>query len=379
MNISKFKVEYWLNPLDDKAEYNLGSSCCQPVTVEQLLEMTGTDKEGFFQEISSMSLHYGYFEGMPRLKKAIAGLYTDAVSEDMILSVHGGTGANSIVCYALCEQGDNVVSILPNYQQYYSIPEAIGVEVRIFTCDAASGYAIDFDKIRAMVDENTKMINLANPNNPTGYTLTKGQLEELVDIAKSVDAYLVCDEIYRGLSDEYMYSICDLYEKGIATSSTSKVFSSAGTRVGWIVTRDLALKDTLMNMRSYHSICEGPINELIAAIVLENKDLFYKRNKNIVEEARAALYEWIKGQPHFKVACDSKSSTSFICYDFDIPALEFAQGLYEEKQVLVCHGACFEQEHSFRIGYGFGDVDYFKGGLARIGEYVKSLEEKGAI
>jgi len=317
--------------------------------------------------------------GMPRLKAAIAGLYTDIVEPDMVLCVHGGTGANSIVCYTLCEKGDNVVSILPNYQQYYSIPEAMGVEVRRFTCDEASNYAIDFDKIRDMVDENTKMINLANPNNPTGYTLNKEELEKLADIARSVGAYVVCDEIYRGLSDEYMYSICDVYEKGICTSSTSKVFSSAGTRVGWIVTRDMELKDDLMNQRSYNSICEGPINELIAAMVLENKDVFYKRNLAIVNEARQALYKWIGTQPHLKVACDSNSSTSFVYYDFDMPADEFAQGLYDMTGTLVCHGMCFEQEHSFRIGYGFGDVEYFTKGLEKIGDYIKYLEEKGII
>lgn len=379
MDISKFKVEFWLNPLDDKAKYNLGSSCCKPVTVKEFLELTNTDRDGFFKEIESMSLHYGYFEGMPRLKEAIAGLYTDAVTPEMVLCVHGGTGANAIVCHALCEPGSNVVSILPNYQQYYSIPEALGTEVRIFTCDEDSGYAVDFDRIRSMVDENTKMINLANPNNPTGYTLSKADLEELVSIARKVGAYIVCDEIYRGLSDEYMYSICDLYEKGICTSSTSKIFSSAGTRVGWIVTRDLSIHEHLMNHRSYNSICEGPINELIAAIILENKDIFYQRNKTIVEEGRKILKEWVETQPHFFIACDSMSSTSFVYYDFDIPAEEFAQGLYEAKGVLVCHGACFEQEKSFRVGYGFGDGTYFKAGLKQISAYVKELEDQGRI
>ena len=379
MNIDKFKVEYWLNPLDDKAKFNLGSSCCKPVTVNEMLKLTGAGREKFYYELDNMSLHYGYFMGMPRLKEAIAGLYTEAVDPEMVLCVHGGTGANSIVCYTLCEKGDNVVSILPNYQQYYSIPEAMGVEVRYFTCDEASDYAIDFDKIRAMVDENTKMINLANPNNPTGYTLNKEELEELADIARGVGAYVACDEIYRGLSDDYMYSICDVYEKGICTSSTSKVFSSAGTRVGWIVTRDMALKDELMNQRSYNSICEGPINELIAAMILENKDVFYKRNLAIVTEARQALYKWLETQPHLKAACDSNSSTSFIYYDFDIPAEEFARGLYDATGTLVCHGMCFEQEHSFRIGYGFGDVDYFQAGLDKIDEYIKYLEQKGII
>jgi len=204
-------------------------------------------------------------------------------------------------------------------------------------------------------------------------------LEEIVEIARNVGAYVVCDEIYRGLSEEYMYSICDLYEKGIATAGTSKIFSSAGLRLGWIVTRDLSIKETLMNHRSYNSICEGPINEWLGAIVLENKDVFYRRNKAICDAGRAALEEWVRENPHFSIACPSMSSTSYLFYDFDIPAIEFAQGLYDTKSVLVCHGDCFELEHSFRLGYGFGDTEYLKAGLREITAYVKELEDAGRI
>ena len=375
MEIARFELEFWLNPLDDKAKYNFGSSCCKPVTVSEMLALTGTNRDEFFREIENMSLHYGYFEGMPRLKAAIASLYTDAVTPEMVLTVHGGTGANSIVCQALCGSGDNVVCVLPSYQQHYSIPEALGSEVRIFNCGAGEEYRVDLEKIRAMVDENTKMICLTNPGNPTGYRFSKAELEEIASMAANVGAYVLCDEIYRGLADEYMYSICDLYEKGLVTSSTSKVFSSAGTRVGWIVTRDLSIKESLMNCRSYNSICEGAINELIAAVILENKDVFYERNRKIVEEARAALYEWLKGQPHLRLACDSSGPTSYIYYDFDIPAQKFAEDLLAKKGVLVCQGVCFQQEKSFRIGYGFGDANYFKEGLALMGEYIKELEQ----
>ena len=375
MEIARFELEFWLNPLDDKAKYNFGSSCCKPVTVSEMLALTGTNRDEFFREIENMSLHYGYFEGMPRLKAAIASLYTDAVTPEMVLTVHGGTGANSIVCQALCGSGDNVVCVLPSYQQHYSIPEALGSEVRIFNCGAGEEYKVDLEKIRAMVDENTKMICLTNPGNPTGYRFSKAELEEIASMAANVGAYVLCDEIYRGLADEYMYSICDLYEKGIVTSSTSKVFSSAGTRVGWIVTRDLSIKESLMNCRSYNSICEGAINELIAAVILENKDVFYERNRKIVEEARAALYEWLKSQPHLRLACDSSGPTSYIYYDFDIPAQKFAEDLLAKKGVLVCQGGCFQQEKSFRIGYGFGDANYFKEGLALMGEYIKELEQ----
>ena len=69
MNIARFDLEFWLNPLDSVAKYNFGSSCCKPVTVSEMLELTGTDREEFFKEIENMSLHYGWFEGMPRMSQ----------------------------------------------------------------------------------------------------------------------------------------------------------------------------------------------------------------------------------------------------------------------------------------------------------------------
>ena len=66
MNISKFKVEFWLNPLDDKAKYNLGSSCCKPVTVKEFLELTNTDSAAFFTEIENMSRDNADLDWIPR-------------------------------------------------------------------------------------------------------------------------------------------------------------------------------------------------------------------------------------------------------------------------------------------------------------------------
>ena len=57
-----------------------------------------------------------------------------------------------------------------------------------------------------------------------------------------------------------------------------------------------------------------------------------------------------------------------------MPAQKFAEDLLGSKGVLVCQGGCFQQEKSFRIGYGFGDVEYFKAGLARLCEYLRELD-----
>ena len=85
-----------------------------------------------------------------------------------------------------------------------------------------------------------------NPNNPTGALMSEQMLREIVEIARSADAWILCDEVYRHLSQEdgWCPSIVDLYEKGISVSSMSKVFSLAGLRLGWIATHDITVFDS---------------------------------------------------------------------------------------------------------------------------------------
>lgn len=77
-----------------------------------------------------------------------------------------------------------------------------------------------------MVNSNTRLITINNPNNPSGSLIPVELLKQIADIAKSVDAYVLSDEVYRGISEDgsYMPSIVDFYEKGISVGSMSKYF-----------------------------------------------------------------------------------------------------------------------------------------------------------
>lgn len=263
MKIDDFVLENWLNPACDseKNKIYLGGSCVAPMTVEEMFEVTGQDMEDFFRELRKMSLGYPRFEGTPRTKEALSKLYKNVTPDDIIL-VHGGTGANNTVVFSLLEpETDNIISIMPNYQQFHSIPKSIGVEVRDVNLKPEQGYKPDMEAIRKAADSNTKAIMFTNPNNPTGSLMDIKEMKELVGIAEEVGAWIVCDEMYRGLKDEYMASFADLYDKAIVTCSSSKIYSMAGTRVGWIVCRDEEMRKNIFNHRSYDAICGGVFDE----------------------------------------------------------------------------------------------------------------------
>lgn len=157
MKIDTFKVERWMNDYEDDAVYNLGETCIDSLTVGELLELAGEDPDSYLTGLKDTRLTYGHIFGSPELVNGVAGLYRDLKGENVI-PTHGAIGANEMVISAMIESTDNMVCVLPTYQQHYSIPKAIGAEVRILKLRPENDYLPDLDELRSLVDENTKMI-----------------------------------------------------------------------------------------------------------------------------------------------------------------------------------------------------------------------------
>ncbi|NTW03197.1 MAG: aminotransferase class I/II-fold pyridoxal phosphate-dependent enzyme, partial [Oscillochloris sp.] len=235
MKIRDFGVEIWMNRFETRCELNLAETCVASLTIDELLTLAGTTDTDLMAELRPMQLTYGAIEGSVRLRGLIAGTYAHQSPEQIVVT-HGAIGANALVHETLVEPGDRVISVLPTYQQHYSIPESYGADVQILRLREENGFLPDLDELRALATPGTKLIAINNPNNPTGAVMDRTLLEQIVAIARERDAWLLSDEVYRGLGDDgdaTIPAIVDLYEKGISTGSMSKVYSLAGLRLGW--------------------------------------------------------------------------------------------------------------------------------------------------
>ena len=267
-----------------------------------------------------------------------------------------------------------MVSILPTYQQLYSIPASFGAKVEVLPLTNEMGYHPDIAALEKLVTPGTKMICINNPNNPTGALMSRKTLEAIAAIAKRVGAYVLCDEVYRSLTqeDEYQTSIVEVYEKGISISSMSKVFSLAGLRLGWIASRAPEVISACLVHRDYDLISCGLFDEALAAVALRHADVLLARNRGIVRENLAILDEWVKNEPHIRYTKPQAGTTALLCYDFDIPSYEFCKRMYEETGAFVTPGDCFEQPKCVRIGYAC-DKQELKNGLAAFSKFLGSL------
>lgn len=370
MKIKPFAVEEWMNAWEVGAKYNIAETCVDSISMNELFELTGEDKTEFLNRLCARRLSYGDIEGLPEFRKGVCGLYKTLNIEN-IVPTHGASGANHHVFYSLISPGDRVVSIMPTYQQLYSIPESYGADVQILHLSKENNYLPDLEKLRRLVTPKTKMICINNPNNPTGALMSEQMLREIVEIARSADAWILCDEVYRHLSQEdgWCPSIVDLYEKGISVSSMSKVFSLAGLRLGWIATHDMSVVKSCLSHRDYNLVSCGVFDEMLAAAALKHRDKLLERSRKIVRENLQILDDWVSSEPHVSYVKPQAGTTALVYYDLDISSYEFCEEMYKRTGAFVTPGDCFEVPHSMRIGYAYGKQDLIDG-LKAISEYI---------
>ena len=377
MKIKTFAVEDWMNRYEVGAKYNIAETCVDSVSADELFALTGEDGARFWQDFSARRLTYGDILGAPAFREGISRLYRTVKPEE-IITCHGAAGANHHLFYSLVEPGDRVVSIAPSYQQLTSIPESFGADLQILPLRPENNWLPDVEELRALCTPGTRLICINNPNNPTGALMDGALLRQIVEIAESCGAYLLCDEVYRHLTqtDGWSESIADLYDKGISVSSMSKVFSLAGLRLGWIATHDEKLRRALVEHRDYDLISCGMFDEALAAVALRHADKMLERNRAVVRDNLKLLDAWVESEPRISYVRPKSGTTALVFYDYDLPSELFCDRMYRETGAFVVPGDCFGVEKSMRIGYA-NNGKTLREGLDAVSAFLRQLEREG--
>jgi aspartate/methionine/tyrosine aminotransferase len=378
MKIEPFGVEIWMNEFENHCEYNLAETCVASLTVEQLLEMSGKNSD-VLDDLMPMKLTYGAIEGSDRLRDAICTLY-ERQSRHNIVVTHGAIGANALVHETLVEPGDHVISVRPTYQQHYSLPESYGAAVDILHLRPENEFLPDLSEFAAMVRPDTKLIAINNPNNPTGSLMDAGYLAQFIEIARRSQAWVLCDEVYRGTGQEgngFGPAIADLYERGISVAGMSKTFSLAGLRLGWIAAPPEVIAAVSIR-RDYSTISVGMLDDYFAALALESKDRILERSHRITRGNLQLLDAWVANEPSISYVKPRAGTAALLKYDFDIPSREFCVRLLEETGVMFTPGSVLHMEGWLRIGYA-NDPEILKAGLERVSTFLAQLKGQGVL
>lgn len=370
MRIDTFKIEEWMNQYCPSAVYDLTSTCIEPLSIRELMTLAGIQRP---LEIFDTKLTYGDIHGSNRLKTAIKSLYTEQDLKNITVT-HGAIGANQLVFESLLEKGDEVLSILPVYQQHYSIPKALGANVNVMFLREENKWQPNLKELENKLTYKTKIIALNNPNNPTGAVIPDETLERIAELASKHNIWILSDEVYRGLNlaeNPYSKSMADIYDKGISVGSMSKTYSLPGLRVGWICAREDLINE-INKHREYNTISVSIIDDYYASIALENRAAIEKRNFQIMREGLKVLHDWLNGEVYVKAHLPQGGTTALLRYKKDVPSKTLCRKLQENTGVAILPGETLEMENTVRIGYCM-NPQTLKFGLKEFSKFLRTF------
>ena len=189
---------------------------------------------------------YSFSAGEMKLRKELARAH--GVSASNVVITPGSKWAIFSVMYLLLKNGGNVIIPTPYWTSYELIAKSLGAEARLLRTEITSNWQIDIEKLENLIDQNTRLIVLNNPNNPTSKCLENNKFEDIVQLANEKKVTILSDEVYADISFVKTKSILDFDGEHMLISSFSKTFAMTGWRIGYaIVGKDVAEKMMKLN------------------------------------------------------------------------------------------------------------------------------------
>ncbi len=332
--------------------------------------------------------HYSPNQGYLELREAISEYMSRRFSlsyhpKNEVLVTVGGSEAIDLAVRALIDPGDEVIIIEPCFVAYKAtVVMARGTPVIIKTV-AENDFKLKAEDLEAVITDNTKLLMIGYPNNPTGATMTREELSEIAAVLeRHPHVVILSDELYAELSydDEGHCSIASfetLYDRTIIVNGFSKAFAMTGWRIGFACGPECFL--SAMNKIHQYCIMSSPSTAQYAAIEASrngDKDIsemrleYNRRRRVIVHGAREAGLTCFEPFGAFY---------AFPCISgLGVDSETFCERFLREKKVAIVPGKAFGDcgEGYVRISYA-ASMDNIKEAVVRLTEFVADLKREG--
>jgi len=366
VDVSPFRIERYYARYEFTTRYTLSSSDCESRTIAELLEL---EPDAHARLLNTWC---GYTEspGSLELRQAIAALYERIDPDEVIVTSCAEEGI-FLLYHALLGLGDHAIVEAPCYESALELARRTGAEVTPWRRRFQDGWSHDLVALEALIRPETKAVYVNQPHNPTGTLMDRATFARVAELARANALTLFSDEVYRELEHDpaiRLPAACDVDARAVSLGSISKSYGLPGLRLGWLVTRDAALREAIMRWKDYTTICSSAPSEVLTAIALRHRDVLLERNLGIVARnlpwldalfsRHPDIFEWVRpaaspiGFPRVRQVGD----VDRFC--------ERLAGL----GVLLLPGSVYDEPGHVRLGFGRANLpealDVLESGLA---------------
>lgn len=257
------------------------------------------------KHVNRKTLEYSPSQGMRSLREALVGYYDRyqiKLHPDEIIITCGGSEAVLFAFMSCLNPGDEIIIPEPAYANYMSFAVSAGAVIRSVTTTIDEGFCLPkIDKFEELINERTKAILICNPNNPTGYLYSQKEMNSLRNLVKKYSLYLFSDEVYR----EFIYTgspyISAMHLEGvdenvILIDSVSKRYSECGIRIGALITKNKAVRDTVMKFCQAR-LSPPLLGQLVAEASIEGTEQYSQEIYQEYVDRRKCLIDGVNRIP----------------------------------------------------------------------------------
>ncbi|HUH39371.1 MAG TPA: pyridoxal phosphate-dependent aminotransferase [Castellaniella sp.] len=316
--------------------------------------------------------------GIPALREAIAHYYHTEfgapVDPSRVLVTSGASGALLLAAMALINPGDEVLMPDPSYPANQNFITAAGGLTRLVPCSPADRYQLSARRVAEYWGPATRGVLIASPSNPTGTTISRPALRELIAEVRQRGGFVIMDEIYLGLYyDDKPQSALTLDDDIVIINSFSKYFHMTGWRLGWLIA-PAAMMPAIERMAASLAICAPSLAQHAALTcfapevmrIYESRRLSFKERRDYLLPAfeQLALRVPVVPDGAFYIFADISAHSR--------DSMTFARRLLDEAHVAAVPGVDFGQAHAghtLRFSYSTG-LGRLREAVDRMGQFL---------
>ncbi|MCS6935136.1 MAG: methionine aminotransferase [Chitinophagales bacterium] len=284
-----------------------------------------------------------------RIAEKINANYGLSVNPETDITITaGGTQAIFTAILATVREDEEVILFAPAYDSYAPAIELAGGKAIFYDMEAPE-YRVDWQKVKRLINQRTRMIIINNPHNPTGGILTAEDMSELEKLVHRTDIILLSDEVYEhivfdGIQHQSVLRYPRLAERSFVVFSFGKIYHCTGWKVGYCV----APQPLMQEFRKVHQYnvfsVSSPVQAAFAEIIadkdwFEELGAFYEEKRNFFRQAiSSSRFKLLPcSGAYFQLAAYSRIS--------DERDVEFVVRLTKEKGVAAIPVSVFYRSH----------------------------------
>lgn len=371
----KFPINDIVSLLDERLEYNLAESTNKDLVLEEIWD------EPFSQSLKKLKLEYGTSKGNEELRELVSKKLK--VGKDNIVITNGAAFGNFLSMLCLCDIGDEVITVQPNFPPTIDLIEGLGFKRKLLKLSFEKKYQINEEELFNIISNKTKLILLVTPLNPTGTTISTKEIKKIsVRLNNEYpNCRLLIDETYREATygtNEIIPTFAGLYGNIITVSSLSKSHGTPGLRIGWLHSNDHDFIKEVSIAKINTVISNSVLDEFVAIQVLKKESKLFKTRRIHSVKGLELTKKWANLNKQF-IKWNEPDAGALCCIKlketmFSQQQIEQFYALSKLAEIQIANGEWFgESKRYFRLGFGYMDIEKLDRTLNKLSEILKTI------